>query len=146
MRFGGLMRSLLCAVLIGGTAQSLHARSLSDRIDALFGEGGIVLDVHPINPNFPPHTAHFSSASLAALGLLVKQLAPSAADFPAISTAPGITYRYNPQLQAFERSSTSLGPVFVERPETIGRGKFDFGFSYLFVDFDELNGKNLDHL
>ncbi len=146
MRFGGLMRSLLCAVLIGGTAQNLHARSLSDRIDALFGEGGIVLDVHPVNPNFPPHTAHFSSASLAALGLLVKQLAPSAADFPAISTAPGITYHYDPQLQAFERSSTSLGPVFVERPETIGRGKFDFGFSYLFVDFDELNGKNLDHL
>jgi hypothetical protein len=127
-------------------AYRADARSLSDRIDTLFGAGGIVLDVHPVNPNFPPHTAHFSSASLAALGLLVKQLAPSAADFPAISTAPGITYTYNPQLQAFERSSTSLGPVFVERPETIGRGKFDIGFSYLFVDFNELNGKDLDHL
>ena len=75
---------------------------------------------------------------LATLGLLVKQLAPSAADFPAISTVPGFTYRYNPQIDEFERSSASLGPVFVERAHTLGQGKFDLGFSYLFVDFDEL--------
>ena len=73
-------------------------------------------------------------------------MAASAADFLAISTAPGFTYQYNMQLQVFERSSNLLGPVFVERPETLGRGKVDFGFSYLFIDFDELNGKNLDRL
>jgi hypothetical protein len=47
---------------------------------------------------------------------LVQQLAPGAADFPAVSTVPGLTFRYNPELQAFERSSGSLGPVYVERP------------------------------
>lgn len=123
----------------------VQARSLSDQISLLYGERGITLtDVVTPGPPDVAHTAHFTSDSLANLGNLVKQLAPSAADFPAISTVPGLTFRYNAQLQAFERSSTSLGPVFVERPQTLGGGKLDFGFSYLYIDFDEFEGDDLD--
>ena len=146
MKMGSMMWSLVCVALVWGGAADVEARSLAERIDSLFGERGILIDVRPLDPRFPPHTAHFSSSSLATLGLLVKQLAPSAADFPAISTVPGFTYRYNPQIDEFERSSASLGPVFVERAHTLGQGKFDLGFSYLFVDFDELNGKSLNRL
>jgi len=133
---------MLMTCVLGGSSLA-EARNLSDRISLLFGDRGIEADV---DRNAIPHRAHFTSASLATLGLLVKQMAASAADFPAISTAPGFTYRYNTQLQVFERSSNLLGPVFVERPETLGRGKIDFGFSYLYINFDELDGKNLDHL
>lgn len=133
-----------CAVFVVGLTTQAYAGSLANRVNAPFGKLGIELDVQPVNG--VAHRAHFTSASLATLGLLVKQLAPSASDFPAISTVPGFTFRYNPQIQAFERSSTSLGPVFVERPQTLGRGKLDFGTSYLSVDFDELNGKNLNGL
>jgi hypothetical protein len=149
-----LMRGLVGAIVLWGSATGVEARSLSDQINLLFGDRGIVLtDVPtPPDPDAParnptvPHDAHFTSASLATLGLLVKQLAPNAADFPAISTVPGLTYRYNPSLQVFERSSESLGPVYVERPQTLGRGKFDVGLSYLYIDFDELDGKDLDRL
>ena len=134
---------LVLMMLVLGVVSRAEARTLSDRISNLYGERGIEADV---DRSAIPHRAHFTSASLATLGLLVKQVAPSAADFPSISTVPGFTYQYNTQLQVFERSSNSLGPVFVERPETIGRGKIDFGFSYLFVNFQELNGKNLDRL
>lgn len=122
------------------------ARSLSDGITGIFGPGGVTLDVRPVNPAFPPHTAHFSSDSLATLGLLVSELATTAADFPAVSTVPGFTYRFNPDLEVFERAPGPLGPVFVERPQTLGAGKFDIGVSYLYVDFDELNGESLDGL
>jgi hypothetical protein len=121
----------------------VEARDLAARLDGLFGKGGIRLRPDA-NPNFPPHEAHFSAESLETLGLLTKQLAPSAADFPALSTTPGFTFRYNAQIQAFERSSGTLGPVYVERPQTLGRGKLDFGVSYLSVDFQELEGKSLD--
>lgn len=131
---------LTAIALLAGSAE---ARSLSDRISLLYGDRGIEADV---DSAAIPHRAHFTSTSLATLGLLVKQLSSSAADFPAISTVPGFTYRYNTQLQVFERSSTSLGSTFVERPQTLGQGKIDFGFSYLFVDFEELNGKDLDRL
>ncbi|MGH7858841.1 MAG: transporter, partial [Candidatus Binatia bacterium] len=73
-------------------------------------------------------------------------LSANAADFPAVATAPGFTYRYNPKLELFEPSTANLGPVFVERPQTLGKGKMDFGFSYLYVDFDQLEGEDLEGL
>jgi len=32
----------------------------------------------------------------------------------------------------------------VERARTVGQGKFEFGVSYLFIDFDKLNGDNVE--
>ena len=132
---------LLGAVLNLGQTGAVEAKNLSK---GLVDTTTIRLDVNPVN-NIP-HQAHFTSDSVATFGLLVKQLAPSAADFPAISTVPGFTFHYNPQLQVFERSSSSLGPVYVERPQTLGAGKFDLGVSYLSVSYEELNGKSLDRL
>lgn len=127
--------------LFFGITTNSHAEDLATRLDGLFGAQGITL-----TPTIPGHIAHFSSVSLATLGLLTQQLASTAADFPAISTTPGFTFRYNSQIQAFERSSSSLGPVFVERAQTLGRGKLDIGVSFLSVDFDQLNGHNLKGL
>jgi hypothetical protein len=141
-----IVQSLRCATLLWGGAPSVEARSLAKQIDEFFGPSGVVLDVGISPSGIPPHTAHFNSSSLATAGLLVKLLSSNAAEFPAISTAPGLTYRYDPDTQLFERSSASLGPVFVERAQTLGRGKFDLGVSYLFLDFKEWQGNDLDRL
>ena len=139
----GILGALVCTLGAEARADS----SLADQLNLLYGERGITL-TEQVPPAGPPitHTAHFTSESLATLGLLVQTLVPSTADFPAISTVPGLSYRYNPDLQAFERSSGSLGPVYVERPQTLGRGKLDIGIAYLHIDFDELNGDELDGL
>jgi outer membrane putative beta-barrel porin/alpha-amylase len=132
---------VLAALLACGTGPRAYAdQGLAEQFNSLFGPQGLILQTQQF------HTAHFTSDSQALLGLLVQQLAPAAADFPAVSTVPGLTYRYNTELQAFERSSGSLGPVYVERPQTIGRGKLDVGFSYLFQHFDQLDGARLDGL
>src|SRR5262249_28213701 len=34
----------------------------------------------------------------------------------------------------------------VERPETLGQGKFEFGLSYAYINFKQLNGTDLDKL
>ncbi len=125
-------------------APQADAQSLSSRIDTLFGPHGIVLDVRPA-PGFE-HTAHFTSTALSTLGLLVSQLAPGASDFPALSTVPGFSYRYNPELEEFERASNTLGPIFTERARTIGKGRVDVGVAYSYVKFDELNGTDLDSM
>lgn len=139
MRMITMIRIFVCVAFVWGVAFTAEARSLSQQIDQLFGDLGIQVQT-------PGHVAHFSSDSLSALGTLVRQLAPNAADFPATSTTPGFTYRYNPDLQVFERSTTSLGPVFVERPQTIGKGRFDVGASNLFIDFKKFDGMDLDSL
>jgi hypothetical protein len=136
---------VLAALVASGIGPGANAdQGLAQQFNSLFGPEGIIVDVQGLGREF--HRAHFTSGSQATLGLLVQQLAPGAADFPAISTVPGLTFRYNTELQAFERSSGSLGPVYVERPQTVGRGKLDVGFSYLFQDFDELEGNSLDGL
>ena len=132
--------AVLTALLASGMGPPVYADGLAQQFNSLFGPQGLILGTREF------HLAHFSSDSQARLGQLVQQLAPAAADFPAVSTVPGLTFSYNTDLQAFERSSGSLGPVFVERPQTIGRGKLDVGFSYLFQDFDELSGASLDGL
>jgi hypothetical protein len=132
---------VLAALLACGSGPRAYAdQGLAEQFNSLFGPEGLILETER------EHTAHFTSDSQAVLGILVQQLAPAAADFPAVSTVPGWTFRFNPELQAFERSSGSLGPVYVERPQTLGRGKLDIGFSYLFQDFDELDGAHLDGL
>src|SRR5262245_34621001 len=67
--------------------------------------------------------------------VLVAQRVRSAvrgADFPATATSPSFTYEFDPVLDTFKRSSTSLGPEFMERSETIGKGRFQVDVLYLF--------------
>lgn len=40
----------------------------------------------------------------------------------------------------------SLGPIFAERAETLGKGLFDLGMSFSHARFTELNGQPLDNL
>ncbi|MGH8602022.1 MAG: transporter [Gammaproteobacteria bacterium] len=131
---------LVVWVACGMGRDAIADPGLAGQFNSLFGPQGIILETDQF------HLAHFTSGSQATLGLLVQQLAPAAADFPAVSSVPGLTFRYNPEVQAFQRSSGSLGPVYVERPQTVGRGKLDVGFSYLFQDFEELDGDDLDGL
>src|SRR5215475_3953241 len=103
----------LVSVWLWGAPSFVHADSLAGRLDSLFGQNGITLDVQPINPAFPPHTAHFRSSSLQQLGVLTSKLSAEASDFPAISTVPGFTYQYDEKLQVFTPVTGSLGPIFV---------------------------------
>lgn len=65
-------------------------------------------------------------------------------DFPATATTPGFTYKLNPELGVYERSSVSLGSAFLDRADTVGKGRFDLGISYLHADFTEKDGDSLD--
>jgi len=65
-------------------------------------------------------------------------------EFPLASVAPAFTYRYNPAVDIFERLTGVPGPLFSERALTLGRGRFNVGVGYSFVDFHDLNGTDLD--
>src|SRR6185503_18506560 len=65
-------------------------------------------------------------------------------DFPATATTPGFTYQYDPALGDFRRTSASLGPAFLERADTVGKGRFDVGLSMLYAAPDEIDGRSID--
>ena len=70
----------------------------------------------------------------------------AARELPVISASAGFTYRYNPALEVFERTSDTLGPIFLERPDTLGRGKVNVNVSYQYVDLNEFDGRSLGSL
>jgi hypothetical protein len=87
----------------------------------------------------PGDVATFQANQPDFFGPAVQRIAIRGTDFPVASTVPGFSYVYNPQLQVLERSS-QLGPVFSERAETVGRGRFEFGFSFLYSNLDKVDG------
>jgi hypothetical protein len=70
----------------------------------------------------------------------------NANNIPVITASAGFTYRYNPQLEVFERSAETLGPIFLERPETLGEGKFNVNVSWQYVEYNEFDGRSLRNL
>jgi hypothetical protein len=58
-------------------------------------------------------------------------------------TGGGFTFTLDPALGVFTRTSESFGPVFANRAETTGQGKFTINASYSRHTFDEVDGVNL---
>ena len=106
----------------------------------LFGPTGLTLYNSPAFSHF----AHFVGSAQTTLNQTVSTaIATQLAILPIISPASGFTYKYDSATGAFVRTTTSLGPVYTERAETIGRGKASFGVSYQRFRFQNLDGIDL---
>jgi len=115
----------ILGVLLRGTPA--FAGSISDNLGTFINKQafGIALQ----NAQFPNIAGEFT-----------QRVAIGSLQLPVPANSTSFTFSYNPALGVFERSSGSLGPVFVDRAETIGEGRFDLIFSYQFA-----NLKNLDN-
>jgi hypothetical protein len=134
-RFGvwlgaGLLSFCVCSGAI------VQAASLEDQLTHLISSEGNIKAAEsdigvPIN-NF------FSTAPA-----IIERLAVRATDFPAPPTSAGFTFQYNPELGIFEKASSSLGPVFGERAETVGRNRLNVAVNYLHAVVDDLDGEKV---
>jgi len=135
----------LCTLLLMATpalADHQNNKGLSSLLPNLFGEGGILLA--PPAAGFS-HEAHFHAGSEAQLEVLNDSLRSTLTTIPLPSPAAGFTFTFDPSVGALVRSTENFGPIYSQRADTIGRGKFTFGFSYSRFSFDKLDGKNLDN-
>jgi hypothetical protein len=71
---------------------------------------------------------------------IVERLALVGIDFPSTATTPAFTYEFDFDTGVPVRTSQSLGPVYVERAETVGRNRLALGVSHLYADLDHFNG------
>jgi hypothetical protein len=117
---------LMAAVLLTVTARDVSARSLTEKLHVFIANATTPLAVDVLEPISP----------------IIQRVGIRGADFPVTSTTPSFTYTYDPEVGMFERSSGSLGPVFLERGETVGERRFELGFSYLYADLTDEGGKN----
>src|ERR1035438_5659054 len=109
----------------------------------LFGPQGLTLQA----ASSFPHYAHFIGSAQQTLNIsLSSAIATQLAILPIISPASGFTFEYDRSAGVFVRSTTSFGPVYAERAESIGKGKVSVGTSYQRFRFSSLDGINLHNL
>jgi hypothetical protein len=149
------MRQLLVTALILLGAPPLHAQHLRDRLSDLFifGTGGTPLVLggtsDPDNPeSIRIHGSHFVPAAVASNGTVISFLTNSigsnVANVPVGATSGGSTFSFQGGVPT--RTSTSAGPIFGERAQTLGRGRVLAGLARTGVHFKTLRGVDLDHI
>src|SRR5262249_16940150 len=134
---------LATGLLLAPGFASAQAFNLRDLLVDFFRQG-ITLAAPPAVSPFPSHAHHFiGDASLVPLEQLNDQLAIQLSNFPLASSAGGFSYQLDPALGVFTRATDSFGPIYTERADTIGKGKFAFGMNFSHFSFDQIDDLKL---
>jgi hypothetical protein len=127
-----------------------QGNGLRDRIRELFrfGECGLPLCLDNSVNATNGHGNHFVPDIIAnngaILAFLTDAIAASAANLPLSATTSGVTFRFVGGLPV--RTSTSLGPIFGERAQTLGKGRFVVGANMSGLNFTSLRGVPLNQI
>ena len=146
--------SLACLACIAMPAAA-SAQGLRDKISDLFifgpGQEPLFLagSADPNNPaSLQAHGLHFIPASAAENGSIISfitdALGASVANIPIGSTSGGVTFRFEGGVPV--PTSTSAGPIFAERAQTLGRGRILAGISRTSFRFATLRGVDMDNI
>lgn len=142
------MRRCLLAALLILAARPLAAQSLREQIRSdlfTFGNCGEPLCLAGA---LAGHGSHFIPATQSAAGdildLLGNALAASVSNTPVGSTSSGVTYQFVGGLPV--KTATSGGPIFGERAQTLGKGRFFVGANVTAMHFERLRGIRMDDI
>jgi hypothetical protein len=145
----GFTLALVALVALAGPVGSQGLRQTISQL-FIFGPGDDPLFLtgtgNPNNPlNIQQHGAHFVPAAVSANGSLIEFLttaiASNVASTPIGSTSGGVTFRFEGGVPV--RTSTSAGPIFAERGQTLGRGRTVFGVGHTSAHMSSLRGVDL---
>jgi hypothetical protein len=120
--------------------RSAQAVPLEDRIPNLFG-GTLATSITPrdlVDAQRPRVIDQFRGLSAA--------IATARSQVPVPSASGAFGFELVPEFDAYERVPQSLGSLFAERAQTLGRNQWTVSVSYTHVDFDTLDGTPLSHL
>jgi hypothetical protein len=123
--------------VITGQCSSGYAKDPGCVLPNVFGPNGLTL------PN-TSHFAHFSGSAVDVLNqTLSTAIATQLVTLPLISPSSGYTFKYDRDTGTFQPTTTSFGPIYTERAETVGRGTFAFGVDYQRFRFSSIDGIDL---
>jgi hypothetical protein len=139
--------ALAVAALVALTAPA-RAQNLRQQVSQLFTFGNcgevVCLDTTVLFG----HGSHFIPASEAVgrtlITFLSTSIGTSVSNTPISSASSGTTFKFEGGVPV--KTSTSAGPVFGERAQTLGRGRWFAGFNVTAIDFARLRGVPLDDI
>ena len=144
--------ALASALAVTALPADAHAQRLRDRISQLFifGDGeeplflaGSATASNPASVRI--HGTHFMPSSQAEngsiIGFVSNALASAVSNVPIGATTSGETFRFEGGVPV--RTTTSAGPIFAERGQTLGRGRVLAGINRSTFQFSTLRGRPL---
>ncbi|MEO8333951.1 MAG: transporter [bacterium] len=146
-----LLALLLCAPIVA-RAQDQGLRSKISQL-FIFGSGSDPLFLagsgDPNNPaSLRAHGAHFIPSANAQngslIGFLIDAIGGSVANVPIGATSGSETFQFVNGVPV--RTSTSAGPIFAERAQTMGRGRSLVGLGRSSFNFRSLRGVPMDNV
>jgi hypothetical protein len=136
--------ALVCLILLLFSFPLAAQTGLRDLVTNFLREG---ITLAPPPPGIVvSHSAHFvdpNSTQFIAVDQFNDELATQLGTFPLASSAGGFAYTYDPALGTFARATESFGPIYTERADTIGKGKFNTGINYSHFTFDRIDNLSL---
>ena len=143
---------ILALLLVSSAA---HAQGLREKIAELFiftsGQDPLFLagTADPNNPaSIRAHGSHFvpsaASENGSIIAFLTTAIGGNVANAPIGSTSGGETFRFEGGVPV--RTSTSAGPIFGERGQTLGKGRTVVGISRTSSNLSSLRGVNLNDI
>jgi hypothetical protein len=145
---------LLTTALVLLRAAPVHAQHLRDEISQLFifGSGDEPLFLGgTADPNNPEairiHGSHFIPSAVAGnatvISFLTNSIGSNVSNLPVSAASGGSTFSF--QAGAPVRTSTSTGPIFAERAQTLGRGRVLATVTRSGIQFKSFRGVDLDN-
>lgn len=138
--------AVLASVLFLGLPQGIRAQTMRETLNQLFvfgsGEDPLFLAGSAGFPDTQVHGEHFIPSAVGAnnalLGVFTGAIGSDISNFPRSSTVASETFSFVGGVPT--PTSNSFGPIFAERAQTLGRGRFDVSMSYSSIQFDRLRG------
>jgi hypothetical protein len=126
----------------------LPAQNLSDQIVKLFTFGTCGEPLCLDGSQLVGHGDHFIPAQAAGTGSVISfienAIGQAVANIPISAASSGVTYRFEGGVPV--KTSTSAGPIFAERAQTLGRGRFFIGVNVTGQHFERIRGVSLENL
>ena len=137
------------------TANAQSGGTLRGKISQLFilgsGNDPLVLggSIDPNNPaSIQAHGHHFVPAAVAEnaslIGFITGAISTSIGSIPIGATSSGVTFRFEGGVPV--KTSTSAGPIFAERAQTLGKGRAVAGIGRNSFRFSTLRGVPMDNI
>lgn len=141
-----MRRPFTVLVLLAAAAPLSAQPTLRERLGTLFTFGTcgqpLCLDVGTEHGNH--YVPGLSQGNSTVIAFVTEAIAKSSSSLPISATSSGATYSIVGGLPV--RSSTSAGPIFAERAQTLGRGRFFISTNVTGISYSTLNGVPLDNL
>lgn len=142
MRF--LLFTLKVTLIVALFFSVTKAQTLEERLSGIFVS---TLELE-LAGSIGQHGEHFKPSNVAASAAVINTLnsfiGSSVSSFPLSSTAAGLTFDFSSGRPV--STSTSFGPIFSERAQTIGSGLINMGFNFSAINYTKIRGVNTEDL